>query len=164
MDAVMCCPDPHLPSPLSDQGTIPPDAVRVSCYSSLSDPIASWCRTEVLSLAKSTPELLVGLAKASVANSSQLYPFWPVVSLNPLQGLFSRVLSSSLPSRKSLPRICFLGNQFKTMFNKYLLNKWMKGLFHCKLWGSSSWAEITVQKSPLTFICIFNILFCHLRP
>lgn len=43
------------------------------------------------------------------------------------------------------------------MFNKYSLTKWMKGFFHCKLWGSSPWAEIIVET--LTFICRLNILF-----
>ena len=71
VDAATCCPDLHFRT----KAFIPSDAASLSCNSSLPDPITGSCRTEALSLAQPTPELPVGLAKASVANSSPFNPF-----------------------------------------------------------------------------------------
>lgn len=67
----MSCPDP----PLGPRHSFP-HVARVSCYSSLTDPITGWRRAEALSRAKPTPGLPVGLAKASVANVSQIDRNW----------------------------------------------------------------------------------------
>lgn len=71
MDAATCCPDLHF----TTKAFIPSDVASLSCDGSLPDPIPGSCRTEALSLAKPMPELPVGLAKASVANSSPFNPF-----------------------------------------------------------------------------------------
>lgn len=106
-----------------------------------------------------TSWLIAGLAQTSVASSSQFKSFQPVLfSLKPLQGLSSRVF----PSQPSLTHVSawslFPGKPTKTVFNKYLPKKWMKGLSH------SSRPELKYCGKHLTFICIANISVCHLRP
>lgn len=89
--------------------------------------------------------------------SVQLFPA-SSFSLKPLQGLLSRVVSNHPPSHMSLPEVCFQGNQLRQCFINICWRNELKGLFH------GSHAELKYCGKHLTFICIFNILFCHLRP
>lgn len=93
---------------------------------------------------RATLELPGLLAKAFVTKSSQVYPFLiSSVFLKLLQGLFSKLLPSKPSWHKALPRITVPWDLRQCL--KYMLNKWMKRLLHCKLWGSLPWAKITVE-------------------